>query len=130
MWGLLSTPLYGTGRLSRIRLFARLIIYTSLSTYDFLLWNPFPLISVTVYGSDLPMGYCLAPPPSPYWHYPTALVLCSCPTTCITSSPSVSCLIYRSTLVFTDNTGSPQLTQCHCVAWLTPNPAMLCGISP
>lgn len=63
--------------------------------------------SVTVYGNGFSIKYCLAQPPSPWRHYPPALVLCSCPTAYMTSSSSVSCPIYRSTFVFTDHIGSP-----------------------
>lgn len=65
--------------------------------------------SITVYGSGFSIEYYLAQSSSPWRHYPSALVLCSCPTACITSSSSVSCPIYRSTFVFTDHAGSPSV---------------------
>lgn len=45
--------------------------------------------SVTVYGNGLSIKYYLVQPPSPWRHYPPALVLCSCPTACIRNTGGI-----------------------------------------
>ncbi len=117
-------------RLFRIRLFIVLMACMPLCACRFLLRNIFPAFylsqhTVSVYPEDIALCSCL--PSGGIAHLPQYYAAVRLPAVYLYSF--VPCHTYHLYIRMSpsdmETTGSPQLMQCHCAAWLTSNAAGL-----